>query len=61
MDTILTTSPEHVKLILSTDFNNYVKGMYIMSVYSASADRAQATVSNMACAAFSGSVISSLQ
>jgi hypothetical protein len=36
MDTILTTSPEHVKLILSTDFNNYVKGMYIMSVFSAS-------------------------
>ncbi|KAF7356115.1 Cytochrome P450 52E1 [Mycena venus] len=26
MDTILTTSPEHIKLILSSDFNNYVKG-----------------------------------
>ncbi|KAJ7648628.1 cytochrome P450 monooxygenase pc-1 [Mycena polygramma] len=26
MDTILTTAPEHIKLILSTDFNNYVKG-----------------------------------
>ncbi|KAJ6577650.1 cytochrome P450 [Mycena capillaripes] len=26
MDTILTTSPEHIKLILSTDFDNYVKG-----------------------------------
>ncbi|KAJ7625746.1 cytochrome P450 [Roridomyces roridus] len=25
-DTILTTSPDHIKLILSTDFNNYVKG-----------------------------------
>ncbi|KAJ7227885.1 cytochrome P450 monooxygenase pc-3 [Mycena haematopus] len=25
-DTILTTSPEHVKRILSTDFNNFVKG-----------------------------------
>ncbi|KAJ7464359.1 cytochrome P450 [Mycena latifolia] len=26
MDTILTTSPEHIKLILATDFNNYIKG-----------------------------------
>ncbi|KAJ6513501.1 cytochrome P450 monooxygenase pc-1 [Mycena vulgaris] len=26
MDTILTTAPEHIKLILATDFNNYVKG-----------------------------------
>ncbi|KAJ7923482.1 cytochrome P450 monooxygenase pc-1 [Mycena leptocephala] len=26
MDRILTTSPEHIKLILSTDFNNYIKG-----------------------------------
>ncbi|KAJ7751591.1 cytochrome P450 monooxygenase pc-1 [Mycena metata] len=26
MDTILTTAPEHIKLILSTDFNNFVKG-----------------------------------
>ncbi|KAJ7254379.1 cytochrome P450 [Mycena haematopus] len=25
-DVILTTCPEHVKIILSTDFNNYVKG-----------------------------------
>ncbi|KAJ7644067.1 cytochrome P450 [Roridomyces roridus] len=25
-DIILTTCPEHIKLILSTDFNNYVKG-----------------------------------
>ncbi|KAJ6478042.1 cytochrome P450 monooxygenase pc-1 [Mycena vitilis] len=28
MDTILTTAPEHIKLILSTDFNNYVKGRW---------------------------------
>ncbi|KAJ6614110.1 cytochrome P450 monooxygenase pc-3 [Mycena sp. CBHHK59/15] len=26
MDTILTVSPEHIKLMLATDFNNYVKG-----------------------------------
>ena len=25
-DWIFTTSPEHIKLILATDFNNYVKG-----------------------------------
>ncbi|KAJ7509609.1 cytochrome P450 monooxygenase pc-1 [Mycena galericulata] len=25
-DTILTTAPEHIKLVLSTGFNNYVKG-----------------------------------
>ncbi|KAF7356091.1 Cytochrome P450 [Mycena venus] len=27
MDSIFTTCPEHLKIILSTDFNNYVKGM----------------------------------
>ncbi|KAJ7181117.1 cytochrome P450 [Mycena filopes] len=26
MDTILTVWPEHIKIILATDFNNYVKG-----------------------------------
>jgi hypothetical protein len=26
-DLIFTTSPEHIKLILATDFQNYVKGM----------------------------------
>lgn len=25
-DLLLTTSPEHLKLILATDFDNYVKG-----------------------------------
>lgn len=27
-DLIFTASPEHIKLILATDFNNYVKGQY---------------------------------
>ncbi|KAJ7061664.1 cytochrome P450 monooxygenase pc-1 [Mycena amicta] len=31
MDTNLTTSPEHIKIILATDFNNYVKGQRFRS------------------------------
>jgi hypothetical protein len=27
MDTIFTTHPEHIKHILATDFNNFVKGL----------------------------------
>lgn len=28
-DLIFTSSPEHIKLILATDFNNYVKGLLV--------------------------------
>ncbi|KAG5642747.1 hypothetical protein DXG03_002262, partial [Asterophora parasitica] len=32
-DMIFTSCPEHIKTILATDFNNYVKGKQLMSVY----------------------------
>lgn len=31
-DLILTTSPEHIKTILATDFQNYVKGNAVMAL-----------------------------
>jgi len=32
-DLLLTTSPEHLKLILATDFDNYVKGqVYLLHI-----------------------------
>jgi hypothetical protein len=30
-DDIFTTSPNHIKTILATDFQNYVKGTFLLS------------------------------
>ena len=35
-DVIFTTCPEHIKLILTTDFNNYVKGLFVTILISSS-------------------------